>query len=156
MADLEEESKYWITTENLEQKITPELFMKPATTGLVMRHSHLWKYHCLNDSYGRILTGDDDDDYLMASRKLNEIGHKKLKRTMDVAEYLNDMIATGEEREKYEETMKLFIKRLDVYKHWENDDKAIEWVSRPTIIYFAVCRCYCLRLCSSLIITADH
>ena len=38
ITDLKAEQKCWITKSNMNDKITPELFEKPRTTGLVAKH----------------------------------------------------------------------------------------------------------------------
>eukprot|EP01035_Chromulina_nebulosa_P024285 gene24285-31579_t len=47
IADLKTEQKCWITKANMDKKITPELFDKPRTTGLVAKHSFTYSI-CLS------------------------------------------------------------------------------------------------------------
>jgi hypothetical protein len=49
--DLTEESKTWITNDNINIRINEELFSSVATTGLVTRSSQHWKFYAMTFSY---------------------------------------------------------------------------------------------------------
>ena len=49
--DLTEESKTWITNDNVNVRINEELFSSVATTGLVTRSSQHWKFYAMTFSY---------------------------------------------------------------------------------------------------------
>eukprot|EP01036_Dinobryon_divergens_P030511 gene30511-39764_t len=55
IADLKTEQKCWITKANMDKKITPELFDKPRTTGLVAKHSYYWRYQVSSADLDRFI-----------------------------------------------------------------------------------------------------
>lgn len=52
--DLTEESKTWITNDNINIRINEELFSSVATTGLVTRSSQHWKFYAMTFSYNGV------------------------------------------------------------------------------------------------------
>lgn len=65
--DVHEESRVWITKDNLNQKINEDLFETEATTGLVTRSSQHWRYYALTYQFGPNMldpdgTGDVEDE----------------------------------------------------------------------------------------------
>lgn len=132
----EAESKYWITLENLEKKITEELFATPATTGVVTEISEYWRYCCPsmqpNRTLGRLLEADDDPDSDEDSEDEDENTRDNDLRTspntfMSPIDYylnneeqittqkesirgmLNAMIGEGSDREKFETMVNQFV-----------------------------------------------
>ena len=53
--DLKRESACWITPENIKEKICPELFDAPCTTGFVSKKSNLWRYHAITFKPERLM-----------------------------------------------------------------------------------------------------
>ena len=49
--ELCEESKIWITNDNINQRINEGLFTTVATTGLVTRSSQHWKHYAMTFSF---------------------------------------------------------------------------------------------------------
>ena len=62
----EAESKYWITSENINQLITRDLFLKPSTTGVITPISEHWRYYCPSlspqQTMKSLLEADDSDE----------------------------------------------------------------------------------------------
>lgn len=129
----EAESKYWITMENIDQKITEELFAAPATTGVTTEISEYWRYCCPsmqpNRTLGRLLEAEngpdsdeenDDDlkqfddvprpntfmsplDYLLDNEE--QITTQK----ESIRGMLNAMIGEGSDRAKYDTLVNEFV-----------------------------------------------
>ena len=49
--DLSEESRVWITNDNVNQRINEGLFSAVSTTGLVTRSSQHWKFYAMTFSF---------------------------------------------------------------------------------------------------------
>jgi hypothetical protein len=127
----EAESKYWITMENIDKKITRELFETPATTGVTTEISEYWRYCCPsmqpNRTLARLLEADDDDaedsdDELM--KKYDESERDVFMSPIDyylnneeqittqkesIRGMLNAMIGEGSDRAKYESLVSEFV-----------------------------------------------
>jgi len=109
---LEAESKYWITPQNMEEKITEELFQKPCTTGVVTKYSEFWRYYCRSSNVNRTLiqimqdmneTPGSDSRTDSVRARMEERARKNTMRKEAIAHMLNGMIGTGKDRERYEE-----------------------------------------------------
>lgn len=59
--DLVEEKDQWITYDNLNFKVTDNLFTQPSTTGLVTRASNLYRFQIIPQSVQRLLADLDHD-----------------------------------------------------------------------------------------------
>jgi len=132
IADLEHEKTVWITPENIDSKIVPELFEKPATTGLVNKHSDSYRWEVSTVNIARIMNSHLElkrEERFM--KKLYEATPKHLhgalakkldlqygnalsnqletraqvrsSRKLLIEDFIEGMISTGEEREKYKE-----------------------------------------------------
>jgi hypothetical protein len=102
---LEAESRYWVTPENMDSKITEELFDKPCTTGVVTKSSEFWRNYARCTNINRLLFG-----VLPEMKDEDTINDVILERTQaeratkeDIMGTLNSMIGTGEDREKFDE-----------------------------------------------------
>ena len=119
IADLRTESSTWITLDNLDAKITPELFELPATTGLHTRHSESWRYTCTTEELDRLLAMNSLDsvanssgnDASLTDRLSFRAGYNFVKKSQ-VADLLNQMIGTGDERAQYGELVDKYVKIL--------------------------------------------
>lgn len=102
---LDAESKYWVTPENMHEKITEELFNKPCTTGVVTKVSEYWGTCALLTNPNRILFGErlemKGEERVKAIQLRRQLGSRVSKE--NVKAVLNTMIGTGEDREKFEE-----------------------------------------------------
>jgi hypothetical protein len=131
----EAESKYWITLENIDKKITHELFETPATTGVTTEISEYWRYCCPsmqpNRTLARLLEADDgddgedhddDDDEMM--KKYDDSEREVFMSPIDyylnneeqittqkesIRGMLNAMIGEGSDRAKYETLVSEFV-----------------------------------------------
>lgn len=133
---LSAESKYWITTENINQKITVDLFLKPATTGVITGVSEHWRYHCPSMQPNRVMQqllerSDDDsesDDSESDAEHIDESRHFLsavdylaasepyiTKQKENIRSMLNSMIGTGDDRNKYDDMVKDFIELSETY-----------------------------------------
>jgi hypothetical protein len=75
------ESRYWVTLDNLDKKITPELFETPATTGVTTAISEYWRYCCPsmqpNRTLLRLLAAEDEASDEEGEEEGDEDGKKK-------------------------------------------------------------------------------
>jgi type I site-specific restriction-modification system R (restriction) subunit len=131
------ESKYWVTMENLDQKITAELFESPSTTGVTTEMSEYWRYCCPSMQPNRTLLrlleaedgsdDDEDDDDLRDRDGKRHLSHESKQQFMEPLDYLHDneelittqkesirnmlnaMIGEGADRAKYETLVNDFV-----------------------------------------------
>ena len=101
--DLRYESPCWITYDNLEERITKDLFSdKPSTTGLVTPYSSNWRYNIVTYKYdfARMMSpqlfvhGDDT----MESRLTTARNEKEYHKRKSMEDFLEPMVGSGEER----------------------------------------------------------
>lgn len=128
----EAESKYWITLDNIDKKITHELFETPATTGVTTEISEYWRYCCPsmqpNRTLARLLEADDGDDGEDSddeiTRKYDESEKDVFMSPIDyylhneeqittqkesIRGMLNAMIGEGSDRAKYDTLVSEFV-----------------------------------------------
>ena len=110
LRSLEAESRYWVTPENMDTKITEELFNKPCTTGVVTKSSEFWRNYARCTNINRLLFGvlpnmkdEDTINDVILERTQAERATKE-----DIMGTLNSMIGTGEDREKFDELVEDF------------------------------------------------
>lgn len=107
MNDLIEESKYWITPENKNQLITPELFAKtPTTTGIVTPTSNYWRYEVFVPSLKRLLSNHFRESMMNMSNKellQRHEGQGRVAKRALVETFLNDMIESSVDRANFRE-----------------------------------------------------
>ena len=60
--DVHDESRVWITKDNINQRINEDLFESEATTGLVTRSSQHWRYYALTYEFGPNMLDPDASD----------------------------------------------------------------------------------------------
>lgn len=60
--DLVEEKDQWITYDNLNFKVTDNLFEQPTTTGLVTRSSNLYRFQVIPMSMQRMMSNHGGSD----------------------------------------------------------------------------------------------
>jgi hypothetical protein len=107
----ENEKSYWITLENMEEKITEDLFDGPKTTGLVNKDSEHWRWQAHVINIKRYLDENYDAE---ADASVNSIKAKSIlrgevisHRNLVVQDFLEPIISTGEHRDKYDELFNL-------------------------------------------------
>ncbi len=101
--DLVRESAVWITKDNLDSKITTDLFSKPAaTTGIHTRYSNHWRYNAIsyNHEIARALEPEKflADESTAASRLSSAFGQQSFYRRQDMEDFLTPMVNSGAER----------------------------------------------------------
>lgn len=132
-SELEKESQYWLSAEDVDAQITEEFFDQPSTTGLLMKDSEHWRYQVETIKLKRFDAkheeeGDEDlvaagaafhnfrdngtwteQDYRNAYRKKNQLeGHRAIAQ-----DFLESMIGTGEERAQYRKLLQEMEMRLE-------------------------------------------
>lgn len=121
--DLTAESKVWITEDNLTSLITADLFAAPATTGLTTKTSDFWRYHTQSLKTRRLqMMANEDNDYYASNAlkdSLNmgemELATKKYQAgyKLQTHEFLNSMVATGEDRSQFRSYVDKFSKLME-------------------------------------------
>jgi len=89
--DLEREKAVWITSNNVDAKITADLFTEPKTTGLVTRYSEYWKYQLFTLDVKRLLSPEFVKFYgeRTADNRVMFRGHVKSSKKMMVGDHSN-------------------------------------------------------------------
>lgn len=102
--EMDAESKYWVTKENMMDKINEKLFLRPATTGVVFHNSEYWRDYCITTNIHRLIqVANEENDIDSFEEKLQAIGEKDALSKEDMLQAINQMIGTGEERARYDE-----------------------------------------------------
>jgi hypothetical protein len=132
LKDLKEEQKVWITLDNMDSVIIPELFgATPTSTGLVTKYSDHWRYyvHPFNikremaeiraqggvDEFGRVLPDESykfdlgDGSHGVWEERMNDIEQSVSSAKLEVENKLNEMIGSAEERENYRDLVRRYI-----------------------------------------------
>jgi len=125
VADLEDEKKHWITKDNMETKITEDLFATPATTGLTNKYSDLWRYHCFAIDLDRLMAMEKNPKSAMEWRKQMRADHN-LDKKLQVAEYLNTIVGTGADREKFKEFVDEYTDAIQARGDFKDQDDSLE------------------------------
>jgi hypothetical protein len=104
----EEESKHWLTPENLETQITEDLFDTPSTTGIRFKDSEYWRYS-VNTLKLKRFTAIQDQYSDMSGTSLADrveyLAELRSNRKLIIQDFLDPMIGTGDERSKYQEIL---------------------------------------------------
>ena len=109
--DLNEEKEFWITKDNLETLITPELFDEPSTTGIVTRRSEYWRWTSAYPNLRRMLmeASEDDEKYETLEADLQAFRDGDPLNTTGAHDFLNEIIGSGEDRAKYDTLLKQYL-----------------------------------------------
>lgn len=111
ITDLKHEHPAWVTSSNIDEKITSDLFKHFTTTGIVTPTSQYWKYRTLtfhwNRTYGpellAFLQGEQEIDHIQ--RNLQSRMHER-----DLVEdLLKPMISSGKTRAQYKQLVDEFV-----------------------------------------------
>lgn len=130
--DLIEESSSWITLENMNEKITEELFNTPgASTGYKTVQSHLWKYQTYVNSFHRMFTdstyfANNTPEMAEAQRVEQKEEGKEVMHRVLLENFLNTLISTGEERAKFRNLIEDFSKFSAENDAWSEVDQMID------------------------------
>jgi hypothetical protein len=119
--DLTEESATWISYDNIQSKITADLFAKDAsTTGIVTKYSEHWRYQTesYRYTYERAFRPEQfaeptkSPEELQADRR----AERKSRFRQDMHTYLSAMAGTGEERTKLKDLVDEMVEKDDRWK----------------------------------------
>ena len=129
LTDVNEESKCWLNLSNLDQKITRDLFNSPATTGLAVRHSDYWRWQVMSINLKRMFSEElmkertqDGDEKSSLTKRLDFAAQAESLKKFEVRDFLEEMVASGRDREHLEELVDKFTKELDYHGAFEEDD----------------------------------
>lgn len=107
LEDLKSEASAWITSENIDSRITDELFAKEsATTGYVTKYSNLWKYQVFTPKLERLLSEEFQDKLFSNTALMDRLKTKaqfRIAKRVVVEDFLNQIIGTGDERSNFKE-----------------------------------------------------
>lgn len=121
VADLEAEKSAWITLDNMDEKITSDLFDTHATTGLTTKYSNLWRYQAFSADFERTQREEYESPEEYADKILNE---GDMAKRLEVETYLNALIGTGEERANYKKLLQEFLEfHLHHNDRYSSEDK---------------------------------
>ena len=127
MEELLEEQKTWITDENINDLITPSLFEGPASTGLLMSDSELWRWHLHSLKLDRLAQPDlhSSTDFGGSSlaERLQFRGQIRSTRKIMVQDFLEPLIESGADREKYDELVERFTTKFEELDVWHKADE---------------------------------
>lgn len=142
LEELKIEQTTWITLDNIDSKITKELFDKEASTsGLLTRYSDHWRIYVESSNYDlkklKALCAEDYDKFdamnvnqtdekTLEDRFLKDNRKSKLSSRLWVEDFVEDMITTGEERAQFQDIMKAYMKEMRHYELEEMPDDSDE------------------------------
>ena len=113
---LEAESSSWITLDNIDSKITEELFAAPATTGLVTSESRHWRHQLLTIQLKRMLSPEfvtESNSNGSLADRLQQRGQAKSVKRLLLQEFLEPMIGSGQERANQQEILDKFAAEME-------------------------------------------
>jgi hypothetical protein len=115
VADLEEESKTWITRENIDSKITAELFTKPSSTGLITSSSDHWKWQLVTHPFGVDRSPHEESDLAQAEAETGPVSEqmRRAEARSQVRLMLKDMLEEVVENGQQRANMKEYIDKFD-------------------------------------------
>jgi hypothetical protein len=150
-ADMAEESKVWLTMENMDSIITPEFFDNPTTTGIKTKYSEwwraepitlnmkrtmsperMWDYGGKPDHQGRV----NPQDYLKAKMSL------KFDKKLMAMQFLDEVIATGHEKENYKKLVEDYVEVIESKGEAADIDAYFEHLRETAIMHEASYRNY--------------
>ena len=158
LEELKIEQTTWITLDNIDSKITKELFDKEASTsGLLTRYSDHWRIYVESSNYDlkklKALCAEDYDKFdamnvnqtdekTLEDRFLKDNRKSKLSSRLWVEDFVEDMITTGEERAQFQDIMKAYMKEM---RHYE----LVMQCACSLLIYIATIQyCYDADMCT--------
>lgn len=130
VAEYAAEKELWLTEENVDSKITLDLFDAPSTTGLRVNDSEHWRYATHTMSIERLMHMQNSESHMTGSTSLTELLDKKQQRNsarhLVVQEFLDPMIGTGADRARYKELMKKFQTKFQENNSFEEMDDELD------------------------------
>ncbi len=124
-----EESKHWLTVENVDSRITLDFFDTPSTTGLCVADSEHWRYGVHSINLDRFRSGLQNTVATSESSLEDRLDMRKQNissRHLLVQDFLDPLISTGSERAQYRDLMKKFSKQFDANNSYASIDAEIE------------------------------
>ena len=121
------EKDTWITEENMNDLITPALFEGPTSTGLLTKDSDLWRWQLHSLKLDRLAQNDlqstTDFGGSSLAERLQFRGQIRSTRKLMVQDFLEPMIESGADREKYEELVDHFTTKFEELDVWHKADE---------------------------------
>lgn len=110
LEDLTSEAKQWITPENKDQLIVPELFeLHPTTTGIVTHASEYWRHEVFVPSMQRLLSPHFMEKIQTMPKEESDIrrdGQVDVLKRAVVESFLNGIITSPEDRKNFRSLVK--------------------------------------------------
>jgi len=129
--ELKIEQTTWITLDNINSKITKELFDKEASTsGLLTRYSDHWRIYVESSNYDLkklkawcaeeydkfdAMNVNQTDETTLEDRFSKDSRKSKLTNRLWVEDFVEGMITTGEDRAQFQDIIKAYMKELRHY-----------------------------------------
>lgn len=128
--DLAEESSTWIRNDNIDSKITEDLFATPTTTGLVTKYSQFWHYQVFTPDLTRLMSPEVMDAHSVTSLedRMKFKGESRLTKKLMVEDFLGQMIGSGKEREEFSELVDQFSKQFEKMEAFSDVDKYYDYL----------------------------
>lgn len=126
---MEKECESWVTPQNIDSKITEDLFLAPSSTGHVVGTSHLWTVHAMSVCLERVVSKDYLDSFEGSSMSAMMHGQQEFARKAEVRSFLEQMVSNGKEREQMTELVEKFSKEFDVVGGFDDNKLYFEYVS---------------------------
>lgn len=132
LRDLEEESKVWVTKDNVDDLITEKLFDSPATTGILTKDSESWRHNAMSTDLNRMISSDLYNELVIKNQSINSRaewkGRARFTKRMMAEDFLNQMVGTGEERSQFSGLVKNFTDTMDDMEGFEQVDDYFEYL----------------------------
>ena len=128
------EQKVWITADNMESKITDELFAKQATTGLATKTSEHWRWQVITLDPSRIMNPQHYyNSETGAQERLELKAQLRSSKTILAQDFLNPMIGTSEDRLRYKQLVEELADTFADVEPTPEVDRYFEYVSDESI-----------------------
>eukprot|EP00428_Durinskia_dybowskii_P066399 CAMPEP_0170387778 /NCGR_PEP_ID=MMETSP0117_2-20130122/17737_1 /TAXON_ID=400756 /ORGANISM="Durinskia baltica, Strain CSIRO CS-38" /LENGTH=604 /DNA_ID=CAMNT_0010643665 /DNA_START=34 /DNA_END=1848 /DNA_ORIENTATION=+ len=116
--DLQNESSCWITPENVDEKITEDLFSdEPSTTGFASKYSNFWRYHAVTVHYDVAkLFHPEMFCSPEVTRPATSSQQADFIKRQEMEQYLSLLVGTGEEREKLPGLVDDYLRYMQRYE----------------------------------------
>lgn len=140
-ADLTRESATWITKENMDSRITADLFaQEAATTGLVTRYSKHWRYNAVSVDYeiAQLMNPASfvQQENTLLSRFQQAKAEGNFHRRQDIEAFLEPMVSTGAERAQLADLVKEYSAAMDILEQPDHFDDLVRSAPSAFCILF--------------------
>jgi hypothetical protein len=124
MEDLKREADAWIAADNIDSRITDDLFAKEsASTGYVTKYSNLWKYQVFTPKLERLLSEEFQDKLYSNTALMDRLKTKaqfRIAKRVVVEDFLSQIIGTGAERSDFKELVNDISQTFEKLEGFEN------------------------------------